>query len=163
MFKGVRNYIALVGRDEEPLYEKAGWYGERIVLKAQMLGLNTCWIAGTYSKKKIKVTVDEGERLVCVIALGYGENQGRQHRNKPMEKLYRIETGTMPDWFRRGLEAAMLAPTAVNQQKFLFTWTGERVRAEATGNGLSHLDLGIVKYHFEVGAGKENFRWDAEE
>jgi len=163
LFKGVRNYIALVGTPAEDLYERVGWYGERIVLKAQMLGLNTCWIAGTYSKKKIKVTVDEGERLVCVIAVGYGENQGRQHRNKPMEKRYRIENGEMPDWFLRGMEAAMLAPTAVNQQKFLFTWNGTSVRAEATGNALSRLDLGIVKYHFALGAGNENFRWDAEE
>ena len=163
MFKGVRNYIALVGRDEEPLYEKAGWYGERIVLRAQMLGLNTCWIAGTYSRKKIKVTVSEGERLVCVIALGYGANQGRPHHDKPMEKRYRVEGGETPDWFLRGMEAAMLAPTAVNQQKFLFTWNGTSVRAEATGNALSRLDLGIVKYHFALGAGNENFRWDAEE
>lgn len=22
------------------------------------------------------------------------------------------------------------------------------------------IDLGIVKYHFEIGAGKENFEWD---
>ena len=25
--------------------------------------------------------------------------------------------------------------------------------------GYTQIDLGIVKYHFEVGAGKENFEW----
>jgi hypothetical protein len=25
--------------------------------------------------------------------------------------------------------------------------------------GYSKMDLGIVKYHFELGAGKENFEW----
>lgn len=160
LFKGVRNYLALVGEDGEDLYERAGYYGERIVLKAQMLGLNTCWVAATYSRRKSRIEVKEGERLVCVIALGYGANQGRPHRNKPLEKLYRVEQGTMPDWFRRGVEAAMLAPTAVNRQQFLLIWTGERVRAEATGGALSKLDLGIVKYHFEIGAGREHFTWD---
>ena len=163
LFKGVRNYIAIVGPKTEDLYERSGWYGERIVLKAQMLGLNTCWIAGTYSRKKIKVEVAENEHLVCVIALGYGANQGRPHHNRPVEKLCASEAGDPPDWFHRGMEAALLAPTAVNQQRFRFTWTGEEVRVEATGNALSRLDLGIVKYHFAIGAGKENFLWDAEE
>ena len=163
LFKGVRNYIALVGEEREDLYERVGWYGERIVLKAQMLGLNTCWVAATYSKKKSRITIDEGQRLVCVIALGYGANQGRPHHDKAMEKRYHTETGTVPDWFLKGMKAAMLAPTAVNQQKFLFTWTGSAVKAEATGNALSRLDLGIVKYHFAVGAGRENFYWAAGE
>jgi len=162
LFKGVRNYIALVGPDEKGVLERAGWYGERIVLKAQMLGLNTCWVAATYSKKKSRIDVAPGERLICVIALGYGANQGRPHRNRPMEKLCRIERGEMPEWFRRGMEAAMLAPTAVNQQRFCFVWTGESVRAEATGNALSRLDLGIVKYHFEIGAGRDHFCWDGQ-
>jgi len=162
LFKGVRNYIALVGTPAEDLYERVGWYGERIVLKAQMLGLNTCWVAATYSKKKSRIHVADGEQVVCVIAVGYGEHQGRQHHNKPMEKRYRIERGEAPDWFWQGMEAAMLAPTAVNQQKFLFTWTGTSVRAEATGNTLSKLDLGIVKYHFEIGAGRANFCWDGQ-
>ena len=49
----------------------------------------------------------------------------------------------------------MLAPTAVNQQKFLFTLNGDEVTAKATGGVYSRIDLGIVKYHFEVGSGRE--------
>lgn len=159
-FKGVRNYIALVGKDADDLDERAGYYGERIVLKAQMLGLNTCWVAATYSKRKNRIEVDDGERVVCVIALGYGANQGRPHRNRPMEALYRAEV-EMPEWFQRGVEAAMLAPTAVNQQKFCFVLQGNNaVRAECGRGACTRIDLGIVKYHFEVGAGKERFRWE---
>ena len=66
----------------------------------------------------------------------------------------------MPDWFRKGMEAAQLAPTAVNQQKFLFTLSdGNTVTAKAIGGFYDKVDLGIVKYHFEIGAGKENFSW----
>ena len=163
LFKGVRNYIAIVGRESEELAEKAGYYGERIVLKAQMLGLNTCWVAATYSKRKSRIAVAEGEKVVCVIAVGYGATQGRPHRNQPMKSLCRVEREPAPDWFYRGVEAAMLAPTAVNRQQFCFTWAGDGVTARATAGGLALLDLGIVKYHFEIGAGREGFCWNAEE
>ena len=163
LFKGVRNYIAIVGRETKELPEKAGYYGERIVLKAQMLGLNTCWVAATYSKRKSRIAVEDGERVVCVIALGYGMTQGKPHRNRPVSSLCRVEREPAPDWFWRGVEAAMLAPTAVNRQQFCMIWTGETVKAKATAGGLAHLDLGIVKYHFEVGAGKGNFNWNADE
>ena len=159
-FKGVRNYIALVGEEAADLDERAGYYGERIVLKAQMLGLNTCWVAATYSKRKNRIEVGGSERAVCVIALGYGANQGRPHRNRPMEALYRAE-GDVPEWFRRGVEAAMLAPTAVNQQKFCFVLREKNmVRAEYGRGACGKIDLGIVKYHFEIGAGKEHFCWE---
>lgn len=159
LFRGVRNYIALVGKPAADLHERAGYYGERIVLAAQMLGLNTCWVAATYSKRKNRIRLDADEEVVCVIALGYGATQGRPHRNRPMESLCCVE-GEMPDWFRRGMEAAMLAPTAVNRQRFLLTLSGERtVKAEAKG-AWAGVDLGIVKCHFEIGAGTEHFCWE---
>lgn len=158
MFKNVRNYIVLVGKNDDLLDEKCGYYGERIVLKAQQLGLNTCWVAATYRKGKAVCRVEPGEKLLCVIALGYGVNQGRQHRNRSLDALCRCE-GEMPDWFKRGMEAAMLAPTAVNQQRFRISCIGSKVKAEATGGVITKIDLGIVKYHFEIGAGRENFQW----
>ena len=157
-FSGVKNYIALIGAKSADLHEKLGYYGERIVLKAQQLGLNTCWVALTFSKGKSKCTIGKGEKLVCVISLGYGATQGVAHKSKPMETLCRLD-GTMPDWFKKGMEAALLAPTATNQQKFLFTLSGNIVKAEATGGFYSKMDLGIVKYHFEIGAGKDHFKW----
>jgi hypothetical protein len=157
-FTGVRNYIALVGQKNAGLDEKLGYYGQRVVLKAQMLGLNTCWVALTYSKGKSRIQVGADEKLVCVISLGFGRTQGVPHKNKPLESLCQVD-GEMPDWFRRGMEAALLAPTAMNQQKFLLTLSGAKVKAEATGGFYSKVDLGIVKYHFEIGAGTDNFTW----
>jgi len=157
-FSGVKNYIALVGKKSADLEERAGYYGERIVLKAGQLGLNTCWVALTFSKRKSKYVVGKDEKLVCVIAIGYGVTQGVPHKNKPMESLCKTD-GNMPDWFRSGMEAALLAPTALNQQKFLFTLIDNVVKAEITGGINSKIDLGIVKYHFEIGAGVESFKW----
>ena len=159
LLRGVRNCIALVGRDEEDLDERVGYYGEQLVLRAQMLGLNSCWVGGTYDKKKIRAAIGEGERLALVIALGYGANQGSERKKKAAEQLCCAE-GEVPAWFLAGVNAARLAPTAINQQKFRFRLlTDGSVRAEDLGGPYSKVDLGIVKYHFELGAGVENFRW----
>ena len=59
-FSGVHNYIALAGRREQGLSERAGYYGERLVLLAQSLGLNTCWVALTFSKGKCAAQLERG-------------------------------------------------------------------------------------------------------
>ena len=158
-FTNVRNYFAMIGKDDDTLDERLGYYGEQLVLRAQMLGLNTCWVGLSYKKNPDVITEEKGEKLRCVISLGYGANQGYSHKIKTMEKVTKVE-GVMPDWFRKGVESALLAPTAINQQKFLFSLKNERqVQAKAGWGFFSKVDLGIVKYHFEVGAGKENFDW----
>ncbi len=64
-----------------------------------------------------------------------------------------------PQWYRDGVEAALLAPTAVNQQRFSFTRKDRQVRARTKLTFYGRMDLGIAKYHFELAAGKENFDW----
>lgn len=160
-FSGVRNYIALVGKKSPDLEERCGYYGEKIVLSAQTLGLNTCWVAMTYSKGKAKVTVDAGEKLYAVIAVGYGATEGVPHKSRSRERVMKVQEKApeIPEWFLNGVDAALLAPTAVNQQKFTFTLNGNEVSAKAGFGFYSKMDLGIVKYHFEIGAGREHFRW----
>ena len=157
-FSGVKNYIAMIGKKDSGLEEKCGYYGERLVLLAQQLGLNTCWVAMTYSKIKTAFSVGSGEKLCVVISLGYGENQGVEHKSKSVSEVTKGD-GQMPDWFKNGVEAALLAPTAMNQQKFLFTRDGRQVSVKAGVGFYTKIDLGIVKYHFEVGAGRDAFEW----
>lgn len=159
-FSGVNNYIALVGQKGADLEEKCGYYGEKLVLKAQQLGLNTCWVALTYSKVSSAYQVGAGEKLCLVIAIGYGTTQGVPHKSKKPQDVVKGEFQALPKWFQNGVEAALLAPTAVNQQKFSFTLEGERgVSAKAGLAFYSKVDLGIAKYHFELGAGAEHFQW----
>lgn len=157
-FRGVTDYIALVGKKGDGLDESVGYHGERLVLKAQQLGLNTCWVAMTYSKRKTRCVVGRDEKLACMLALGYGENAGVAHKSKAMGEVCRCE-GEMPEWFRNGMEAALLAPTAMGQQKFMIELKGGKVSARAMGGFYSKIDLGIVKYHFEIGAGVEHVEW----
>lgn len=155
-FKNCRNYLAIAGKPGSE--EAVGYYGEKVVLTAQALGLNSCWVAMSYSKGKVPCKLNSGEKLQIVIALGYGETQGIPHKSKPIEALCKTD-GSMPDWFEAGMEAALLAPTAMNQQKFCFTLKDGVVSAQAGLGFYAKMDLGIVEYHFELGAGKYHFRW----
>ena len=143
--------IACVGPDDDTLDERIGYYGEKIVLAAQCLGLNTCW-AGTFQKNGVPAEIRDGERLVIVIAIGYGENQGRQRKSKTPEQVS-FAQGSRPDWFNSGVEAALRAPTAINQQSFEIRLNEDgSVDFTSKGGPFSKVDLGIVKYNFTVGA-----------
>lgn len=158
-FSGVKNYIALVGKKEANLAKKCGYYGQKIVLFAQTLGLNTCWVAMTYSKQKAHFKLNQDEKLCIIIAIGYGVTSGTKHKSKPREKVMKTKT-TPPKWFINGIDAALLAPTALNQQKFIISLNDDNTVSIKAKMGLySKIDLGIVKYHFEIGAGLNNFKW----
>lgn len=151
-FSGVSNYIALVGKKSPKLDETLGYYGEKLVLKAQKLGLNTCWVALTHGKSR--ATVGSGEKALCLISLGYGAEQGIPHKSKPLSSVCNCGDDA-PSWFVNGVEAALLAPTAMNQQKFFFTLLPDGKVKLSHGSGFyTKLDLGIVKYHFEIVSGK---------
>jgi len=175
-FRGVNNYIVMAGKKSDDLDVRVGYYGEQLVLYAQTLGLNTCWVGLSYSTVPGTYVLDEGEKIACYIAIGYGETQGVGHKIKTVEQVSRSAVRTLgssknasditPSWFKKGVEAALLAPTAVNQQKFSFEYVGisnnrHQVRAKKGFSmiGYTQMDLGIAKYHFEIGAGKENFEW----
>lgn len=157
-FSGVTSYVALVGPKGSTLGEKCGYYGERLALRAQQMGLNTCWVAMSYKRIPDAFRVEPGEKLTVVLAIGYGAVQGTAHRSKAAADVSNAGSGT-PEWFCSGVACALLAPTAMNQQKFTLTWTQEGVRAQAGMGFYTKLDLGIVKYHFELGAGGAPFRW----
>lgn len=151
-FRNVKNYIVLAGKKTEDFDLRCGYYGEKLVLFAQQLGLNTCWTALTFNKKAVKKLLRDGESLCMAISLGYGETQGKAHKGKKAEDV--ADVSGVPEWFREGVEAALLAPTAVNQQKFRFSYRDGKAYLSAKGTGFYLMtDLGIVKYHFEAISG----------
>ena len=176
-FRNVTSYLVMAGRKADDLDERIGYYGEHLVLLAQTLGLNTCWVGLSYKKIPDTYVLEEGEVIKAYIAIGYGETQGTSHKIKTPEQVSNV-THITPAWFRKGVEAALLAPTAVNQQKFTFEYVGmnkgevrnvddivegtrHQVRAKKGFSliGYTQIDLGIAKYHFEIGAGQDNFDW----
>lgn len=145
--------IACVGKDSKSLDQRVGYYGEKLVLFAQKLGLNTCW-TGTFNRKNINADIPDGSRLVICIAIGYGKDQGRARKSKTSSQVAGNEAAR-PEWFDKGVEMALLAPTAINQQKFsIVLRDGEKVEFIDKGGVYSQVDLGIVRCHFEIGSGR---------
>ena len=154
-FRNVKNYIVLAGKKTEDFDFTCGYFGEKIVLHAQSLGLNTCWAALTFNKKKVRQLIREGESLCMVIALGYGETQGQARRSKTYQQVVE-RVDNPPRWFVDGVDAALKAPTAVNQQKFAFTLSDGEPSARVKGMGsYTKVDLGIVCWHFEAVTGRK--------
>ena len=164
-FENVRNYIALIGPDHSALDEKCGYYGQRLVLLAQTLGLNTCWVGLTFKKRKVRHLIGEGERLVAVIAVGYGMNDGTESFSKTPDQVTK-NLENAPLWFRYGVDAALMAPTSWNSQKFCIEWLGVQgeegkylLGITSTAGAKKALDLGIVRYNFEVAVGEAPYAW----
>ena len=153
-FKNCVNYIAMIGPNDDSLNERCGYYGERLVLLAQSLGLRTCW-ALLCNKKHVDVPV--GERFAIGISVGYGMNDGVQHKDRPVSEI--ADLTDAPEWFRKGIECVMLAPSGMNKQPISFSQKDGVVSVHHKDSNLSRFDCGIARYHFELGAGKDNFKW----
>lgn len=161
-FSNVSNYIMIIGKKSESLEYRAGYYGEKLVLFAQSIGLNTCFVGLTYKKIDGAFEVGEDEKIVLCVAIGYGEADGyRSHKVKRPDQVSNINAES-PEWFKNGVEAALLAPTAINQQKFYFEYIPQNKVKPFKGTslaGYTKIDLGIAMYNFEIGAGCQNFHW----
>ena len=168
---GVQNYLVLAGPSDLPhLEEKCGYYGEQVLLTAVAMGLGTCWVGATYDKRACQAVVSPGETLVCAIALGHTPQAptGREkliraatHRTvrSPQELAEGLDAA--PAWFRAGAEALCRAPSAMNRQGYRFAMTADGLaRARRTReDAFSLVDLGIAKYHFELGAHGGSWTW----
>ena len=164
MLHGVRNYLILAGKREDPhLDEKCGYFGEMIVLTATSMGLGTCWVGGTFQKGSCACQLADDEKLVCVIAIGHTPDtrsrtdalvyRAIQRKTKSVQQL----SGGLekaPDWFSAGVTAVQRAPSAMNRQgvRFVFSEDGQVLGFRESKGPFSLVDLGIAKYHFEVGA-----------
>lgn len=155
--KGVKNYIILAGDDKDELAERLGYSGADLMLYTQTLGLNT-WLVGETFNKGVSQFVDN-KKVIGIIALGFGQTQGIQHKSKSFNDVATYD-GKIPEWFNKGVEAALLAPTALNKQDFKINGKDNKVKIECDESIFTGINLGLVKYHFELGAGKNNFEWE---
>ena len=172
LVRGCRTHVAFVVDDAKAsdatraaVDEAIGYWGQKIVLAAQDMGLNTCWCA-LCSRKKSRAVVAPGKRVRLVIAVGHGKTQGFPRKTKSVGALSSVECAKAPAWFAVAMEAAQLAPTAMNNQNFKITLLcdGKTVRIEAPQSGLNVIDEGIVRCNFEIAANEigADWRWERE-
>lgn len=158
MAKGVNNFIILAGDVSGNLDERLGYSGADIMLYAQTLGLNTWWVGGTFNRSVSRYV--DNKKVTGIIAIGYGQTQGVPHKSKNVEDVSKYEGTIIPSWFISGVDGALLAPTALNKQDFMLIGNGNRVKIECSNGIFTGSNVGLIKYHFELGAGKGNFEWD---
>ena len=159
-------YAALVACKDPLEEEKLGYYGERLVLFTEMLGLSTCWVASTYDSDTTRVELAEGEVLHDVVPIGYAPEKiplkqrtirgAIRGRSKKIDELYcgPVPLKEAPEWVQACIDAVWKGPSAINEQPVVFvqdTVDGP-VRAELVRvkTGMEYTDLGIAKYHFQV-------------
>lgn len=155
--RGVRNYIILAGETSSNLDEKLGYAGADVMLYAQTLGLNTWWVGGTYNRSVAKYV--DNKKVIGIIAVGYGISQGVPHKSKVASEVSNINESS-PEWFKNGIKAALLAPTALNKQDFMIKQNRNKVSIECNNGIFTGANVGLIKYHFDLGAGVENFEWE---
>ena len=164
LIRGCRTHVAFVVDDAKAgdvaADEAIGYWGQKIVLAAQDMGLNTCWCA-LCSRKKSRAVVAPGKKIRLVIAVGHGKTQGFSRKTKNVEALSSVECAKAPAWFAAAMEAAQLAPTAMNNQNFKITLLsdGKTVRIDAPQSGLNVIDEGIVRCNFEIAANEAGADW----
>jgi len=158
MARGVNNFIILAGDVSGNLDERLGYSGADIMLYAQTLGLNTWWVGGTFNRSVSRYV--DNKKVTGIIAIGYGQTQGVPHKSKNVEDVSKYEGTIIPPWFISGVDGALLAPTALNKQDFMLIGNGNRVKIECSNGIFTGSNVGLIKYHFELGAGKGNFEWD---
>lgn len=161
LLSGVRHFLVMAGKSTEPdLEERVGYYGESLVLELTKLGLGTCWVGGSFDKKKVGSLTQADETLVAVVAFGPVEEspvwresvvRGALFRKKPDVLRFVDSDGSHEAWFDAGVALASLAPSAMHLQPFVFQCREGIVRIRQTGHTpFARVDLGIAKFHFEL-------------
>ncbi len=154
--KGVKNYFILAGDEAPDLDERLGYCSADLMLYAQTLGLNTWYVGGMFNRSVSQYV--EGRKVIGVIAVGYGQTEGIPHKSKSAAEVSMYD-GEIPEWFVSGIKTALLAPTALNKQDFIISGKDNKVKIENENGLFTGVNRGLVKYHFELGAGKNNFEW----
>lgn len=167
MFNGtISTYAAIIGPDDHFTREKVGFFGEKLVLHATQLGLGTCWVAGTFDRASVTLSMSDEEVLHDVIPIGHMPAKqpfaqrtiraGLRRRDKKPEAMYKGDgsLADAPAWIRAGIDAVIKGPSAVNEQPVVFTYEDGKLRGTLPHikRGLEYTDLGIAKLHFQIAA-----------
>lgn len=184
-FHNAADYLALIGpKGDDTAREKAGFYGERLVLTATSWALGTCWTSGSLDRDEAAkyCSIKNSEELYLVIAIGRRSDEA-DFLNAGYESLARrrdethaslsfeeftptmgeTERAACPDWFRAGVKSAMKAPSTMGGQPVRFAYSAEDDTASAwidpDAKASTPIDLGIEKLNFQIGAGSGTWQW----
>ena len=167
---GASAYLMLI-YEEGPLVEEgAAYLFEQVILYCTELGLGTCWLGGSFSRKDFKglVTLKPNERLRIVSPVGYASNEKRwlesligadkNHRSRKSFGTYFFQNDFSTSLseaaagdYALPLEMVRIAPSANNSQpwRILMEENHFHFYYQSAIGGFSAIDLGIALCHFE--------------
>jgi nitroreductase len=165
-------FVAFIGNmDSVSVQEEVGYTGEGFILEATALGLNTCWVAGFFKSESVAslVGMNGNERVLAVTPVGYARKNesleeklmtgfGRTHYRLPASKLISgLGRDELPEWITASIQAARLAPSAVNRQPWGFDIEDDGITVYVRTTSLEfnvskRLDCGIAMLHLELAA-----------
>lgn len=170
--KGAPAYVAFIGDMNDPhVNEKVGYLGEYFVLEATAQGLGTCWIGGFFKPEVVQaqIRVENGEQVLAVSPLGFAAKEytfeeklmsglAKSHKRKTLDSLLLTQQKEpLANWISSALEAARIAPSAVNRQPWRFSIEKNSVKISMDNHRNSfhiskRLDCGIAMAHLEIAA-----------
>jgi hypothetical protein len=177
VIQGAPSFIAAVVEKEKHSLLQLGYVFEDLILYLTSLRLGTCWLAGTFDKKKfsLAVKVEPEEMLPIVSPIGYPSwirspldilikpLPGRKRRTK-WNYLFFSDDFDLPlqadaaGGYALPLEMVRLAPSASNKQpwrivrknrSFHFFLDHDPVYASRYPYDIQRIDIGIAMFHFE--------------
>ncbi len=163
--------LLLVGDTASPFADQhVGYVGEAVILEATALGLDTCWVGGFFSAKRVAklAALREGERVLAVTPVGHARGEqslteramrgmSRAARRREVAEIAPGGTQGWPEWAVAAVETARLAPSAMNRQPWRFSMDAgdlvvSRDSAVETPKVTKRLDCGIAMLHAHLGA-----------
>jgi nitroreductase len=162
---GAQWVAAFVGPADSQL--EIGYTGEAFILEATRLGLDTCWIAGSFDIQRSGSLVDlqPDERVVSITPVGYALERAplgerlmrsavRATSRRPSAELAPGIGDGWPAWAVAAVEAARRAPSGANRQPWRFRFEDASLvmsRADKV-YWTASIDFGIAMLHIELAA-----------
>lgn len=175
MFKNVRNYLAAIIDPTFPYAEeRAGFFAQQWLMMAQSMGLGTCFVGATFSKKDVQVRMEVYEKLAFVVSFGYSDERHtsvlakftstllHSHAKNPRdffngdETEYEYAREHLP-WLDTALLAVSCAPSSMNKQPVRLKFDKNNgvgtIRAFTIDPSKYKIELGISKFNISYAVG----------
>ena len=152
------HYLIFGSEEKEGSLENIGFIGQQLDLFLSESGIGACWLGASKPGEK------ESSALPFVICMSFGKPAEPLHRT--LSEFKRKPLSEISEGSDKRLEAARLAPSAVNAQNWFFNADNGKIhcyRKKSNSllgfiyNKLHAIDMGIALCH--IAEESENFRY----
>jgi nitroreductase len=144
------HYLIFGSEEKDGAYENIGFIGQQMDLFFTESGLGSCWLGGA-------IPDDMEPKFPRVIGMAFGKPTEPLHRD--MSGFKRKPLAAISDGTDERLEAARLAPSAMNAQDWSFVAEGGKIHCYRTNpnpllksmwSKLGYIDMGIALCHIAL-------------